>query len=492
MLLHLKQAWELGAQIGGGAFGKVYEATSADGVPAAVKLVPKAPGTQRELLFIDLPGVRNVIPIIDDGEIDDDDAGPHWVLVMPRAEQSLREYLDKRLGPLPVADAVTILVDVTAALVDLKGSVVHRDLKPQNILLHDGHWCLADFGISRYAEAATAPDTRRFAFTPLYAAPESWRYERPTVAADVYSVGVIAYELLSGSLPFTDVHDLRRQHLESTPPELVGVPLGLRALVAECLYKAPEARPTPNNLLARLQQAVEPPSSPGLARLQQANQVNVGRIGEASRQASAQQSLTERRAVLAASAEQGLARISGAVRDAIMQYAPSASVSTGLPVGWTVQLDRADLRLEPPRTCSTDSRGGTAPDIDIVSYSDISVHITAGHDGYEGRSHSLWYCDAQRKGEYYWYETAFMLSPLVPGLTPEDPFALSPGRQASVAVRPGMGNTQVAWPFTPLNAGELEEFIGRWAGWLADASQGQLRRPSRMPERDVQGSWRLS
>jgi len=335
---------------------------------------------------------------------------------------------------------------------------------PGSGLLRKPHWCLADFGISRYAEATTAPDTRRFAFTPLYAAPESWRYERPTAATDVYSVGVIAHELLSGSLPF-DGDDLRREHLEGRPPELVGVPPVLRALIDECLYKAPEARPTPDNLLARLQRTVEPPSSLGLAKLQQANQVNVGHIGEASRQASVRQSVTGRREALADSAVQGLARISGALRDAIMEYAPSASVSTGLPVGWTIQLNTAELRLEPPHTSSTDPWGGSAPVIDVVSYSAISINIPAGSDGYKGRSHSLWYCDAQQAGEYGWYETAFMISPFKPHFSTQDPFALNPGREASEAVRPGMSiNVQVAWPFTPLHAAELEEFIGRWAG----------------------------
>jgi serine/threonine protein kinase len=66
----------------------------------------------------------------------------------------------------------------------------------------DGRWCLADFGISRYAEATTAPDTRKLAWTPAYAAPEQWRAEPASAATDVYALGVIAYELLAGIRPF--------------------------------------------------------------------------------------------------------------------------------------------------------------------------------------------------------------------------------------------------------------------------------------------------
>jgi serine/threonine-protein kinase len=53
-----------------------------------------------------------------------------------------------------------------------------------------------------------------------------------------------------------------------------------------------------------------------------------------------------------------------------------------------------------------------------------------------------------------------------------------------------MAEFQVAWPFTVVSIGDLDEFISRWAGWFADAAQGQLNRPSAMPERQPQGSWR--
>src|SRR5207249_9510398 len=103
---------------------------------------------------------------------------------------------------LDVPEATSILAGITAALVDLNRKIVHRDLKPENVLLLGDSWCLADFGISRYAEATTAPDTQKFALSPPYAAPERWRAERASSATDVYSLGVIAYEMLSGSRPF--------------------------------------------------------------------------------------------------------------------------------------------------------------------------------------------------------------------------------------------------------------------------------------------------
>lgn len=246
--LRLRQEWVIGEQIGDGGFGRVYAAKSADR-EAVAKLVPKVPGAERELLFEDLAGVPNVVPIIDSGETKD-----AWVLIMPKAETSLRQHQVDAGGPLEAAEALGILTDIACALVGLDGRVVHRDLKPENVLLLDGHWCLADFGISRYAEATTAPDTRKYALTPPYAAPERWRFERATIATDVYAVGAIAYELLSGSLPFGGPmdYDFREQHLHGMPKPLDYLPAGLGALIDECLYKAPEARPGPSDLLARL------------------------------------------------------------------------------------------------------------------------------------------------------------------------------------------------------------------------------------------------
>ena len=155
--IQLKKRWTLGPQIGKGGFGRVFEAVGEDASLAAAKFIPKEPGAERELLFEDLTGVRNVVPIIDSGEWD-----VHWVLVMPRATTSLRAHLTER-SRLSAAETVAILTDIVTALADLKSRVVHRDIKPENVLLLEGQWCLADFGIARYAEASTAVDTHKWA-----------------------------------------------------------------------------------------------------------------------------------------------------------------------------------------------------------------------------------------------------------------------------------------------------------------------------------------
>jgi serine/threonine protein kinase len=261
--IKLSKEWHVGAQLGSGGFGRVYVAQSASGDQAVVKLIPKAPGADRELLFEELSEVPNVVPVVDRGDWDD-----YWVLVMPRAEKSLRDYINEQGGRLSVEDAIKVLIDIAEALVAIEGRVVHRDLKPENILFLEGHWCLADFGIARYAEATTAPDTRKYAMTPSYAAPEQWRGERATSATDVYAAGVTAYEILAGQQPFAgpEVHDYRQQHLEGTPPPIQDIPESLHSLIAECLYKAPQARPRPQNFLKRLKDSMHS-ASEGVQRL---------------------------------------------------------------------------------------------------------------------------------------------------------------------------------------------------------------------------------
>src|SRR5205823_5825190 len=181
------------------------------------------------------------------------------------------QHLEESGGVLTITDTVAVLSDIAATLVDLDGRVVHRDVKPENVLFLGDRWCLADFGISRYAEATTSPDTQKFALSPPYAAPERWRGERATAAADIYAVGAIAFEMATGSPVFSgpNFEDYREQHLHSAPSGLENIPAGLSSLIASCLYKPAQARPSPETVAARITGLSESASpSSGLASLE--------------------------------------------------------------------------------------------------------------------------------------------------------------------------------------------------------------------------------
>ncbi|MFF1446158.1 hypothetical protein [Streptomyces sp. NPDC058295] len=152
----------------------------------------------------------------------------------------------------------------------------------------------------------------------------------------------------------------------------------------------------------------------------------------------------------------------------------------------------AQLTLSGPRETAPEvwSTTSTPAPFDVIASATLSVKVPANYHGYEGRSHSLWYADAQTEDQYQWFETAFMDTPLRATTRTMEPFALDPHHESRAAVSPGMMMHQVAWPFIPLVIGDLDELISRWADWLAQAATGRLAHPSRMPERDPQGSWR--
>lgn len=484
-IIELRAKWPLGDALGQGGFGRVYETIAVDGTRAVIKLVPKAPGASRELLFEPISGLPNIVPILDSGEWRD-----YYVLVMPRAEKSLRQYLVESGGTLASSEVIRILSDVAEALASLRHDVVHRDLKPENILLYQGHWCLADFGIARYAEATTSPDTRKYSFTYPYASPEQWRFERATPAADVYAFGVLAFELLQGHRPFPGP-DFREQHLNQPPPPLIGCQPAIATLVTECLFKPPQARPTPANILARLQ-ASQRPSSSAAAKLQAANQKIVDSHAREGAAMYAQNSTEERRSALAVAAGQSLETILDRLVENIRDYASAASVTRAPNL--RVRLGQGELTVDAVRPAPDGclAASGRPPAFDVVAYTIITVRQPRDEFDYEGRSHSLWFCDAYDEGVYRWFETAFMVQALIPKRGLLDPFALPPTDEgAALAFAPIISSRQIAWQPLPFDQGEEEQFIERWLAWLADAASGSLRHPRSMPE-DSGGRFRKS
>ena len=475
----LSRTWLLGSQLNSGGFGRIFEAKADDGLPAVVKLVPKRPEAKRELLFEPLSGSPNIIPILDVGEWKDD-----YVIVMPRADKSLRDHLSSSGGKLGFEESVAVLTDVANGLAVLNPGVVHRDLKPENILLYEGYWCLADFGIARYAEATTAPDTNKFSMTPPYAAPEQWRMERATYATDVYAFGIIAFEIVQGERPFPgpEIADFREQHLTQTPPSVGDCQSWFASLVSECLSKTQTSRPTPTDILARLHPPQEPPS-PAIERLRELNKSIVEKKAALEAEMYAQQSREESRSELFKAAEQVFGGVLEEFKRRVLEAAPATNISTAQ--GLTLQLGDGALVIDSVQTAPADCLAAYdyAPPFDVIAYSTIAARKPRDRYGYEGRSHSLWYCDAQEEGIYRWYELAFMVNPFIAERYTFDPFALPPtDNDAAEALTPVMTIRQVAWQPIVFDQGDKEQFIERWLAWFADAAGGSLSHPSQMPE----------
>ena len=486
--INLDQEWHIGEQVGSGGFGRVFAAQSTLGATAVVKFIPKSPGADRELLFENLGDVPNVVPIIDSG-----DSGDSWVLVMPKAECSLRDYMDRADESVGLEFALKVLRDIAQALVAIDGRVVHRDIKPANLLLWRGNWCLADFGIARYADKTTEPHTRKFSMTAMYAAPEQWRSERARSATDVYSLGVVAYEMVASRLPFVgpEEHDYRQQHLHELPESISSVPTRISSLIDECLLKSPEARPNPHNLLSRLSDSGPATSTAG-DLLQKANAIAVKQRAESDKQQSLAESRMARHRRLNQDATHSFEHVAQALDSRIMSNAPSTRRINGQS-GRVWSLSGANLRLTIPTPTYVDTGnddGRFRPPFEVAAYAEITLRVEPDMYQYEGRSHSFWYCDAKEEGVFRWYETAFMFNGFLPQSSRLYPFALSPGENAYSAVAPGINEYQVAWPFEAVDQGDEDEFVERWIGWFARATQGSLHRPSRMPEKEAHNSWR--
>lgn len=256
------------------------------------------------------------------------------------------------------------------------------------------------------------------------------------------------------------------------------------------MYKSPQARPSPANLAARLERASDAGQSPGAAALAAAYQRESGRAAERGVVVSRARTEEQRRAELAESAKRSLDGISDHLLDVVVDAVP-ATVQHRPEMKLTVELGSARFELSAATPFDGHAWGGwDRPPFDVVAFSNISIAMPADRYRYEGRSHSLYFCDAQEEGSYAWYETAFMVSPLMGERGRQNPFALDPGEAAAKALWPGVAEYQVAWPFTELVVGDLDEFVDRWIGWFAAAVEGRLAHPSQMPERNTAGTWR--
>ena len=123
------------------------------------------------------------------------------------------------------------------------------------------------------------------------------------------------------------------------------------------------------------------------------------------------------------------------------------------------------------------------PPFDVIAFTAIAARKPRDRHQYEGRAHSLWFCDAHDEGVYRWYELAFMISPLIAQRSTVEPFALAPtDNYAALALTPVTDVRQVVWQPLPFDQGDDEQFIERWIEWFAAAADGSLSHPSHMPE----------
>src|SRR5689334_18207818 len=268
---HLGQAYTVERELGGGGMSRVYVANDRSlGRLVAVKILPPATAAtmsvdrfKREIMLSAALQHPNIVPVLSAGELD---GLPYFIMPFISGE-SLRARINR--GPLSVRETVTVMKDVARALSYAHGrGVVHRDIKPDNILLSAGAAVVTDFGVAK-ALAASRDGNRAQPTgtmtgvgvslgTPQYMAPEQAAADPNTDhRADIYALGIVAYEMLTGAPPFhgrTPQALLAAQLTEAPEPitkRRYDVPPALSELIMRCLEKSPGSRPRSANEIVR-------------------------------------------------------------------------------------------------------------------------------------------------------------------------------------------------------------------------------------------------
>jgi serine/threonine-protein kinase PpkA len=171
-------------------------------------------------------------------------ADPHYLVMEYLEGGSLRDRMRRGVSP---GQAVPLLREAAAGLAGVhRRAVVHRDVKPENFLLRSsGELVLTDFGVAAaQGDAASRVPVGRLVGTPWYAAPEQAQGEPPSTAADVYSLGIVLYELLCGRRPFAGktVLEALSQHLVAPVPRLPATLTQYQPLIDRMLEKRQQRR----------------------------------------------------------------------------------------------------------------------------------------------------------------------------------------------------------------------------------------------------------
>jgi serine/threonine-protein kinase len=263
----LSNRYLIAEEIGIGGMGNVYRATDLRTGGAVAVKIPHAflarnpeymERLRREAQIAASVYSPRVVRVID---LDVHEGAPYLVMEYVPGE-TLAETL-RRQGRFSLLDTLNLGLEVARALdaAHAKG-IVHRDLKPQNIKLVDGEVKVLDFGIAKAEGFANVTAASVFMGTPEYCAPERAEGEGD-IRSDIYSLGIIMFEMHAGRLPFQAATPLAlmRKHESEPPPPLGGdTPAAVEAIIARCLAKRPEQRyQTPRELVQALREALDAP-----------------------------------------------------------------------------------------------------------------------------------------------------------------------------------------------------------------------------------------
>lgn len=249
----LNNRYEVTTRLGKGAMGTVYRATDTQTErDVALKIISGELAVDPAMLERfkrEGEALRHLKHLNIVGFIDAFQHHEQSIIVMEYVEGGSLYDLIKR-GPLPIEHAVQIALDLCDALISShRLKIIHRDLKPENILIdNEGTPKLADFGVARLSEGTRMTRSGVQVGTPYYMSPEAWEGKPLDAQADIWSLGVVIFEMLSGQVPFGGDTPLAVMTKVSTtpPPDLkklrADVPSGLVRIISKMLTRNKQRR----------------------------------------------------------------------------------------------------------------------------------------------------------------------------------------------------------------------------------------------------------
>jgi serine/threonine protein kinase len=245
-------------RLGAGAMGQVYLGRSAAGRLVAVKTIKTELAEEpdfRTRFGQEVAAARRVSGAFTAAVVAaDSEADVPWLATVYVPAPSLSRLV-RHCGPLPAATVRWLAAGCAEALESIHSvGLVHRDLKPGNVLVSPDGPRVIDFGVARAAERIQLTVTRGSVGTPAYMAPEQARDTRQaTAASDIFSLGATMLFAATGHAPYQGetVMDVLVR-LATEDPDLAGLPAKLAGIVAPCLERDPRNRPTSASILARL------------------------------------------------------------------------------------------------------------------------------------------------------------------------------------------------------------------------------------------------
>ena len=274
--------------LGRGGFGEVYRANGeSTGAVVAVKLLPLgqlSDDVSRRALLNEIKAAQeinhpNVVQVlhVDEGSIAD--LGPYVCMeyVSGGTLARLLRVQGQAGAQIPLGRAVEMMLDIAQGARAINEKLIHRDIKPDNVLIEGQTLKIGDFGISKFADESTRLHTFKGGQHVAYMAPEGWANEKNTYKLDVYAVGLVFFEILTLKHPLlakvkdpANVQHWERVHLYEACPNLrtqqPGLPMSLVQLISRMVAKRPQDRPGWDEVLKILSDpAIEPPVSPHAA-----------------------------------------------------------------------------------------------------------------------------------------------------------------------------------------------------------------------------------